>query len=149
MRAEGSVDLCGIPTAGVLGSRTKLSPNPEWLVILFSKFISMIFLLCMLTHFSHVWLFADRMEPTRLLCPWDSPGKNTGVGCRALLQAVFLTQGSNPGLLRRSALAGGFFTPAPPGKPVTAEIRSKEPSLLNRIKYGLEVDSSFSHFLVN
>ena len=34
--------------------------------------------------------------PTRLLCPWDSPGKNTGVGCRALLQVIFLTQESNP-----------------------------------------------------
>ena len=35
----------------------------------------------------------------RLLCPWDSPGKNTGVGCHALLQGIFPTQGSNPGLL--------------------------------------------------
>ena len=26
------------------------------------------------------------LQPARLLCPWDSPGKNTGVGCRALLQ---------------------------------------------------------------
>ena len=33
-----------------------------------------------------------------VLCPWDSPGKNTRVGCHALLQAIFLTQGSNPGL---------------------------------------------------
>ena len=31
--------------------------------------------------------------------PWDSPGKNTGVGCHALLQEIFLTQGSNPSLL--------------------------------------------------
>ena len=31
--------------------------------------------------------------PTRLLCPWDSPGKNTGVGCHALLQGIFPTQG--------------------------------------------------------
>ena len=31
--------------------------------------------------------------------PWDSPGKNTGVGCRALLQEIFLTQGSNLCLL--------------------------------------------------
>ena len=31
----------------------------------------------------------------RLLCPWDSPGKSTGVGRRALLQGIFLTQGSN------------------------------------------------------
>ena len=29
----------------------------------------------------------------------DSPGKNTGVGCHALLQGIFLTQGSNPGIL--------------------------------------------------
>ena len=29
----------------------------------------------------------------------DSPGKNTGVGCHALLQGIFLTEGSNPGLL--------------------------------------------------
>ena len=38
------------------------------------------------------------LQPTRLLCPWDSPGKNTGVGCHALLQGIFPTQGSNPGL---------------------------------------------------
>ena len=36
--------------------------------------------------------------PARLLCPWDSPGKNTGVGCHCLLQGMFPTQGSNPGL---------------------------------------------------
>ena len=35
----------------------------------------------------------------RLLCPWDSPGKNTGVGCYALLQGIFPTQGLNPHLL--------------------------------------------------
>ena len=28
------------------------------------------------------------LQPTRLLCPWDSPGKNTGVGCHFLLQCV-------------------------------------------------------------
>ena len=37
--------------------------------------------------------------PTRLLCPWNSPGKNTGVGCHFLLQGIFLTQGLNLGLL--------------------------------------------------
>ena len=40
-----------------------------------------------------------RRQPTRLLCPWDSPGKNTRVGCHALLQGIFPTQRSNPGLL--------------------------------------------------
>ena len=39
------------------------------------------------------------LQPIRLLCPWDSPGKNTGAGCHALLQGIFLTQGSNSGLL--------------------------------------------------
>ena len=29
-----------------------------------------------------------RWQPTRLLCPWDSPGKNTGVGCHFLLQCI-------------------------------------------------------------
>ena len=36
--------------------------------------------------------------PTRLLVPWNSPGKNTGVGSHSLLQRIFLTQGSNLGL---------------------------------------------------
>ena len=37
-------------------------------------------------------------ETTRLIYPSDSPGKNTGVGCHALLQGTFPTQGSNPHL---------------------------------------------------
>ena len=32
-------------------------------------------------------------------CPWNSPGKNAGVGCHSLLEGIFLTQGWNPGLL--------------------------------------------------
>ena len=39
------------------------------------------------------------MQPTRLLCPWNSPGQNTGVGCHSLLQVIFPTQGLNLGLL--------------------------------------------------
>ena len=37
--------------------------------------------------------------PIRLLCQWNSPGKNTGVGCHSLLQGIFPTQGSNLSLL--------------------------------------------------
>ena len=44
-------------------------------------------------------LLPHGMYPARLLCPWDSPGKNAGVGCLSLLQGIFLTQGSNLGLL--------------------------------------------------
>ena len=44
-----------------------------------------------------------------LLHPWDSPGK-TGVGCHALLQGIFPTQGSNGESLKSAELAGQFFT---------------------------------------
>ena len=37
---------------------------------------------------SNAWMRPYRRQPTRLLCPWDSPGKNTGVGCRFLLQCM-------------------------------------------------------------
>ena len=39
------------------------------------------------------------LSPTRLLCPWDFPGKNTEAGSHSLLQGIFLTQGSNLGFL--------------------------------------------------
>ena len=54
---------------------------------------------CVLSHFSHVQLFSTPWTSPRLLCPWDSPGKNTGVGCHTLIQGIFLTQGGNPRLL--------------------------------------------------
>ena len=38
------------------------------------------------------------LQLTTLLCPGDSPGENIGVGYQFLLQGIFLTQGSNPGL---------------------------------------------------
>ena len=56
-------------------------------------------------------LSSHGLEPTRLLCPWDSPGKNTGVDWHFLLQRIFLTQGSN-----LSLLADGFFISEPPRK---------------------------------
>ena len=43
-------------------------------------------------------MWPHRQQPTRLLCPWNSPGQNTGVGSLFLLQEIFLTQGLNPGL---------------------------------------------------
>ena len=54
------------------------------------------------------------LEPTRLPCPWNSTGKNTGVGSHALLQGIFPTQGSNLGL---SALQADFLLSQLPGKP--------------------------------
>ena len=48
-------------------------------------------------------------------CPWDSPGKNTGVGSHSLLQGILPTQGLNkPG---SPALVGDSLQLEPPGKP--------------------------------
>ena len=44
-------------------------------------------------------LWPQGLQPARLLCPWDSLGKNTEVGCHFLLQGIFPTQGSNLCLL--------------------------------------------------
>ena len=52
---------------------------------------------CMLTRSDS--LQPHGMQPTRFLCPWDFPSKYW-VGCHFLLQGIFLTQGSNPCLLR-------------------------------------------------
>ena len=51
-------------------------------------------------------LWPHGLWPVRLLCPWSSPRKNTGVGRQPLLPGIFPTQGSNLGLLNCT----GFFT---------------------------------------
>ena len=60
-----------------------------------------------------------KLQPWKLLCPWDSPGKNTEVGCHALLQEIFPSQGSNLCLLCLLHLQVGSLPLAPLGKPVS------------------------------
>ena len=43
-------------------------------------------------------VMSDSLQPHGLYSPWNSPGQNTGVGSLSLLQGIFPTQGSNPGL---------------------------------------------------
>ena len=57
------------------------------------------------------------LQPSRLLCPWDSPGKNTVLGYHNLLQGIFLTQGSNQHLLCLLNWQAGSLSLAPPEKP--------------------------------
>ena len=60
-------------------------------------------------HFSCVQLCATLWTVAHQpLCPWDSPGKNSGTGCHFLLQGIFSM--IKPMSLNSSALAGGFFT---------------------------------------
>ena len=53
---------------------------------------------CVLSQFSSVFTIS-----TRFLCLWDSPGRNTGMGCHAFLQGIFLTQWLNLHLLKWQA----------------------------------------------
>ena len=53
-----------------------------------------IYLFCFESHS----VVSNSLRPHGLYSPWNSPGQNTGVGCHALLQEIFPTQGSNPGL---------------------------------------------------
>ena len=52
------------------------------------------------------------LQPARLLCPWEVPGKSTGVGCHFLLQGIFSTTGVEPLSLVSPALAGRFSNTA-------------------------------------
>ena len=54
------------------------------------------------------------LYPSKLLSPWDAPGKNTGVSCHALLQGIFLTHGLNSGLLYLLHSQEGSLPLAPP-----------------------------------
>ena len=59
------------------------------------------------------------MQPARLFCPWDFPGKNTGVGCHFLLQGILPIQVSNLHLLYLLHLQAGSLPLVPPGKPIS------------------------------
>ena len=68
----------------------------------------------MLSRFSHVQLF-ETPSTVSVQDPLSMEiSKNTGVGCNALLQGIFLTQEWKPCI---SSIAGGFFTAEPAGKP--------------------------------
>ena len=66
---------------------------------------------------SHVQLFVTPWTVAcQALLAMRFSRENIGVGCHFFLQGIFLTQGSNPGLLHWQA--GGLFTTEPPGKPL-------------------------------
>ena len=87
----------------------------------------------------------------RLLCPWDFPGKNTGVACHFLLLGNLLDPGIEPASF---ALPGGYFTTEPRGKlvretdtrPITLEINPEMPGLY--IRRGVRLmNTSFGFYL--
>ena len=81
----------------------------------------------------------------RLLCPWDFPGKNTGVGCHFLLQGIFSTQGL------KNLVDSGFFTAWPLGKPIhditTQKYHSSHPGKHPFLHFSLHIHMlDFSFF---
>ena len=54
------------------------------------------------------------LQPAKLVCPWNSPGKNTEVVSGSLLQGIFPDQGSNPGLLHCRRI---LYLPSHQGSP--------------------------------
>ena len=63
---------------------------------------------------------SESLLPHGLYSPWNSSGQNTGVGSPSLLQGIFSTQGSNPGIKPRSpALQADSLPAEPQGKPQT------------------------------
>ena len=68
---------------------------------------------------------SDSLRPYEQYSPWNSPGQNTRVGSLYLLQGIFPTQGSNPGL---PALQADSLPTELPGKPIHYNIVFKRPS---------------------
>ena len=90
-----------------------------------------------------------RTVATRLLCPWDSPGRNTGVGCHFLLQRIFLTQGSNPDLLHHREI---LYCPSPQGSNISSVqfsclVVSDSLDSMNRSTPGLPVHHQLLEFI--
>ena len=80
------------------------------------------------------------LQPTRLLCPWDSPGKNTGVGCHAL---HLLDSGIEPASLCLVHRQVGSLPLVLPGKPLGIPLENPLP----RIKPGPQTTREFKHVL--
>ena len=87
---------CVCPAVGLLGCMGILFP-------VFFSFKNYTILISSM--YMHVYLVKSNflqpygLQTIRLLCPWDSASKNTGVGCHFLLQGISPTQGLNPSLL--------------------------------------------------
>ena len=95
---HGWFSLC-LPELSLFLGQPALAPMLPWQEFFFINFLSDIYqfflVLCCAKSLQLCPTLSNPMEPTRILCPWDSPSKNAGVGCYPLLQGIVLTQGSN------------------------------------------------------
>ena len=95
----------------------------------------------MLSHFSHIRFFATTWTVSSV--HGDSPGKDIGVGCHALLQGIFLTQGLNPHLLCLLHGQEGSLPLVALGSPYTVKTYSVEkPSPLSNLSVHGDPDTT-------
>ena len=85
----------------------------DWNLYTFWSLLDVVVVVVSVAHSCLTWL-PRGLQPTRLLCPWGSPGKSAGVGCHSLPQETFPDQGPNlgPPTLRADTLPS-----EPPGSP--------------------------------
>ena len=105
-RRRGSLSTAPQHGTGGIAAPSRQPPNlfssPKWFWVgQVCKGVCMCAGVCLCISHS---VMSDSLRPrgpnlARLPCPWNSPGQNTGVGSRSLLQVIFPTQGSNQGLL--------------------------------------------------
>ena len=78
-----------------------------WLVVAMLSYLNNYFLMYYAYSVVSNSLQNNGLQTTRLLCPWDFPGMNTGVGCHFLLKGSFPTQRLIPRLLSLLHLQDG------------------------------------------
>ena len=94
----------GFPVTGILQAGTV-----EWVAISFSNAWKWKVKVKPFSHFD--WQWPHGLQPTRLLCPWDFPGKSTGVGCHCLLQWLSMhTQRTKELIWQTTLLTNIMFT---------------------------------------
>ena len=89
-----------------------------------------------------VQVTSDSLRTHGLYSPWNSPGQNTGVGSLSLIQGIFPTQGSNPGLLHCRQIDS--LPAEPQEKPKSTGVGS--PSLLQQIFLTQELNQGLLHY---
>ena len=88
-------------------------------------------------------VMSKSLPPHGLLCPRNSPGKHTSVGCHFLLQGILPTQGSNLGLLHPLNWQADTLLSEPSGKPLIVwAISRTERNTLIEIRALIEISSN-------
>ena len=130
------------------GGCSKLYPLSRWCYLTISSstapfsFCLHSFLECVHVY-EVVSVMSDSLQPYGLLWPWNSSGKNTGVGCHALLQGSSWHRDQTH-ISCSPGLAGEFFTTEPPGEGLFPSIRIFSNELALHIKWPKDWSFSFS-----